>query len=317
MIIKPKFFFWFTAICAVVSIPLFMFMFNHVNYPYFFFDEKFYIELAQSFHSFHRFVFEGQALHPLRILYSVIISPVFYFSDFNISYKLIQWFNHFAFSLSVIPVFLLTKKLSKNNDYVFLISIAVLVMPGRLYSNIALPESLFICLFLFCVYFLWEFICKPDLLTGSLSLLFFLLSFFTKQQCLLLIPVFVFTFLLELIFKKKKKLFVVFLCITGLFLISGIIFVLQKKMFAHYFSLFSLNTKTLIASYKCFAAQLFILCWITGLLPLIHYSYCYRFLALHKFISRCTKHKIYSFGFIRKILSCNYSAYLDCSYFIT
>ena len=267
---KQKKIFWPAAMCAAVSIPLFMFVFNHVHFPYFFFDEKFYIELAQSFNSFHRFVFEGEALHPLRILYSVIISPAFYFSDFNISYKLIQWFNHLVFSLSVIPVFLLTKQLSKNNTYAFLISIAVLVMPGRLYANVALPESLFLFLFLFCVYFFWKFICEPNFPTCFFSIFFFLLCFFTKQQCLLLIPVFALTFLLELIFRKKKKMFIIFLCISGLFLISGIVFVLQKKLFVHYTGLFSLKPKSLITSYKCFAAQFLVLGWITGLLPLIY-----------------------------------------------
>jgi len=264
--------FLYLIICLVISVPLFMLVFNGVQYPYIFFDEKFYIELAQSFHKYRTFIYEGNQQHTSRALYAIIISTFFAFKQFTTSFRAIQVFNNAVYALSAIPVFLITTKLIDNQNkltYAFLISIAFIVMPARLYANTAMPESLFLLFFLWLFYFTWQFLCKRQFWSAFSAFVFFILAFFTKQQIVIIVPAVFITLLVELFFNKKKKLMIFLL--AGIFILISIIVIFYRKKFipAHYFNLFSINLNHLLLNWKSFIAQILMLGWICGLLPFL------------------------------------------------
>ena len=255
-----------------------MYLFCKVQYPYIFFDEKFYIELAQSFHKYRDFVYEGNQQHTSRALYAIIISPLFTFSQFTTSFRAIQIFNQIVYALSAIPVFLITYKLGEKQETkkfslqtAFLIVMAFLIMPARLYANTVMPESLFLLFFLWSFYFSWQFLCKKQLLSAIFGIIFFVLAFFTKQQVIIIIPAVFIALLVEIIFNKKERKKLILFLAVGIFSLISISFILYKKEFipAHYFKLFSINLINLVHNWKSFAAQFLMLGWICGLLSFI------------------------------------------------
>jgi len=260
------------TIIIIALFSFFLLFFCKVQYPYIFNDEKLYIELAKSFHNSGKFIFENKILHIPRVLYSILISPAFYFNKFELSFRAIQLFNHVVYVLSAIPIFLITRKLLGNQNQKnslitrpdFLIVCAYLIMPMRLYANVALPETLFSFFFLFAFYFMWRFLCEPNLILGFSAITFFFLSFFTKQQAAFLLPVFISALFIELIYNKNQRKQLMFVLGTSLIVIAIIsVFLLQKNYIPnHYFEIIFSNPKKLFPAWKSFIAQFLIIGWL-------------------------------------------------------
>lgn len=119
-------------------------------------DEHLYYSIARSIANGEGLLFMGQPANYTSILYPLLISPIYrLFPEGTNFFRLIQLFNIFVMNLSIIPLFYLAKRISKNGKLAATIAVLSLFLPDMTLGGLILSESVLYPLFFtmaFCTY---------------------------------------------------------------------------------------------------------------------------------------------------------------------
>jgi hypothetical protein len=105
-------------------------------------DEYIYRSLARSIaHSGHATV-RGVSSHFPALLDPILIAPFWVGSNVELSYRLTQGFHALAMSLSVIPAYLLARRLEAGRPLALALSLVAVAIPDLLLSGFVLTEAI-------------------------------------------------------------------------------------------------------------------------------------------------------------------------------
>lgn len=117
-----------------------------------FFDEYYYLEIAKS-------IWHGTGIRirdiPFgfqNILYSAIIAPFMGITDPILRIDMLTLFNTFLFTSSIIPIWLITRKLKLGLPYRYLALLLAIVSPMQVYSTSYMTEILYYPMIIWFVY---------------------------------------------------------------------------------------------------------------------------------------------------------------------
>ncbi|MCD4666953.1 glycosyltransferase family 39 protein, partial [archaeon] len=198
--------------------------------PSAFSDSYIYAKMARSFFNFGIFSVHGLPTHQYLPLYPILLSISYIFNDMTIVYSIMKVINSVLSSLIIFPTFLLAKEFL-NEKKSLIVSLLVSIIPSNFaFSAFLMSENVYYTLFLFSIYFIYKsFIDKSykyDILAG----VFIALTYLTKANGLILIPVVGAVFIINLFrkkyeFKKKIVMAIVFLLISApWFIRNGLLF---------------------------------------------------------------------------------------------
>lgn len=169
-------------------------------------DEELYLELAKSLHYSGKFRFNGAPATYNSVLYSVLLSFVYYFYSPEKILFLMRLLGTITMCSAVFPIWKLSSKVLKNQKYAVIFSGTTLLLPYMFECGYLMQEVLSYPLFMWTIYFLccsnesdWE-----NKKWISLSAIFSVMCFFCKTH-LFFIPIIVnFIFLVEICKKERK-----------------------------------------------------------------------------------------------------------------
>ena len=164
-----------TALRAVLSV----FPKTAVTYN----DELFYLELAQNIFLRGSLTVYGSPIHFTKLLYPLVLSPFYSVSDGMLRTQLISLFNALLLSSSLIPGYLLARRMLKKNWQVIFSLLLLAFSPNLLFSLTFMSENLYIPLLLWGFYAAYRFFSseeKKPLHACFLGFLAFLL-YLTKE----------------------------------------------------------------------------------------------------------------------------------------
>lgn len=111
-------------------------------------DEHLYYSIARSIANGEGLLFMGQPANYTSILYPLLISPIYkLFPEGTNFFQLIQLFNILVMNLSLIPVYDLAKRVTKNNGIAIAVAVLSLVLPDMTLGGMILSESILYPLF--------------------------------------------------------------------------------------------------------------------------------------------------------------------------
>lgn len=173
--------------------------------PSMFSDEYEYAKMAQSFWHEHDFKVHNNPGIMYPPLYSIIISPTYFFEDMRIVFLLIKIINAIISSLTIIPAYLLAKEFM-NKKRAQLTTMIVGILPATFSSApYVMSENLFVPLFLFSFYGLYKTLTKKSLPWGIITSILIALTFFTRTLGLGLIAVTGLMFIISIFLFKKNN----------------------------------------------------------------------------------------------------------------
>lgn len=106
-------------------------------------DELFYLELSQNLFLRGSLNVYGNPLHFTKLLYSVLISPFYAVSDGVFRTQLISGFNALLISSSLVPGFLLARRILKRNWQIILSLLFIALSPNMFFSMTFMSENLY------------------------------------------------------------------------------------------------------------------------------------------------------------------------------
>ena len=267
------------VVCAIVSWYVFG-RFCTIRYPWFFFDEKYYLSLARSFHESNMFIYEQHIIPSLRVLYAMVASLFFHQSNDVIHvYHALQSFNHLMFSCAglvwlVGAMVVLRESGRRQHWYVpVLVALCAWVMPGRLYGSAALPEGMFALAFSLAFWSMVSLIYKYSLWRAILCAAAFVIAYLVKQQILILVP----TAVVACVFLKCSALTrtampwwrCIIAAATMAIVIAGLA---TQDAGLHYWRMLKIAvtaSPSCLEYLKCFALQFVALLWASGVVPVV------------------------------------------------
>ena len=177
-------------IIVIIKVILSLFVLSPSIFSY----EYFYSKMAKGFAENLNFEISGKDINSYPPLYPIIQSIAYKLTDNSyLIYKIMQVINAIISSLIIIPAFLLSKEFFTEKK-VFLISLLISVIPSAFaFSPYILSENLFYPLFLFSIYFMYKAFSENKSLYYILTGIFIALTFMTRLEGLVLIPIFIFT----------------------------------------------------------------------------------------------------------------------------
>ena len=146
-------------------------------------DELFYLELSQNLFLRGSLTVYGSPIHFTKLLYSVILAPFYAVSDGVLRTQLISGFNALLISSSLIPGYLLARRILKKNWQIILALLFLALSPNLLFSITFMSENLYYPLLLWAFYAAYNYLASGErkpLKAFLLGVLAFLL-YFTKE----------------------------------------------------------------------------------------------------------------------------------------
>ncbi len=146
-------------------------------------DELFYLELSQNLFLRGSLTVYGSPIHFTKLLYSVILAPFYAVSDGVLRTQLISGFNALLISSTLIPGFLLARRILKKNWQIILALLFLALSPNLLFSITFMSENLYYPLLLWAFYATYNYFASGErkpLSALLLGILAFLL-YFTKE----------------------------------------------------------------------------------------------------------------------------------------
>lgn len=120
-------------------------------------DEELYVTLAKSFHYLGRFEKNGQILDYSCVLYSMLLSLVYYFYTPENILFLMRFIGVICMCSSVFPIYFLAKEVLKDEDMAVKITALFLLMPYMADCAYMMQEVLCYPLFCWLLFFLYRF----------------------------------------------------------------------------------------------------------------------------------------------------------------
>ena len=164
---------------AVIRVVLSIFPKSAYTYN----DELFYLELSQNLFLRGSLTVYGSPIHFTKLLYSVILAPFYAVSDGVLRTQLISGFNALLISSSLIPGYLLARRILKKNWQIILALLFLALSPNLLFSITFMSENLYYPLLLWAFYAAYRYFASGErkpLGALILGILAFLL-YFTKE----------------------------------------------------------------------------------------------------------------------------------------
>ncbi len=189
------------SVIVVVKIILSYF----VSAPTGLWDEYIYSKLARSFFFTKDFALSPGIPSPFYPpLYPIVLSISYLAKNMEIVYFLMKIINSVISTLVIIPAYLLSKELLKEEQRFYFVLLTSLLPVFFSFSSYILAENLFFPLFLFSIYFIYKSLKEDTLKNNILASVFISLSFLTKNLGLILIPIlFISIFIKRLALKEK------------------------------------------------------------------------------------------------------------------
>ena len=178
-----------------------------ISSPTGFWDEYIYAKVGRSFYYFNNFNIEQNPSPFYPPLYSILISIAYLLKDMDLVYLAMKIINAFVSSMIIIPAYLLSKELLKENQQIY-VPILILFLPSNFsFSSYLLSENLFYPLFLSAIYFIYKTLKENNLKNNILSSIFISLSYLTRSIGLILIGIYFLSHLTNWIISKEKLQF--------------------------------------------------------------------------------------------------------------
>ena len=172
-----KWIFWLIlALSTVARVLLSVFPKTATTY----YDELFYLELAQNIHLRNTLTVYGAPLNFTKLLYPLLLSPFYAVKDPVLRIQLISAFNALLTSSALIPAYLLSRRLLRKSWQIAAALLFVALSPNLLYSLSFMSENLWYPLLLWGVYALYRYVAsdtRSPLRAFLLGLLAFVLYF--------------------------------------------------------------------------------------------------------------------------------------------
>lgn len=155
-------------------------------------DEELYVALAKSFHYKGRFEVDGGIVNYNCVLYSMLISLVYYIYSPERILFLMRMIGIISMCSAVFPIYFLSKRVFEDDRKAIAFSGMTLLVPYMFDGMYLMQEVLSYPLFLWTIYFLYVAYEKMNITKGNrwlvLSAVFSVLCFFTKTY-LFFVPV--------------------------------------------------------------------------------------------------------------------------------
>ena len=120
-------------------------------------DEYIYFKLGESIHNEQTFKVNEATDIQYPPLYSLIISPAFFFRDRDIQFKTIQWINALLSSAIIFITYYFAKELINSEKKAFIATLIVALLPSNIIiSNYIMSENLFYPISLLTIYLIWK-----------------------------------------------------------------------------------------------------------------------------------------------------------------
>ena len=148
------------AYCAIVLCRFLLALFTSA-YPMVNIDEYLYYGMARSISEGKGLMFRGQPANYSYILYSLVLSPV-YFLGFHgvVLFRALQLWNILISSVSVFPLFYIARRVQSDDRHAFLTSLACMLLPDFMLGQTMMCENiifpLFFSLFALILSYLYE-----------------------------------------------------------------------------------------------------------------------------------------------------------------
>lgn len=194
-------------------------------------DEIRYYDIARNTFYGNGFKIQNADTTFQKILYSLLISPVFVVKNGILRLKILTLINSVIMSLSIIPTYFICKELKVNKKWTYLLFLLLALAPDMLYSMTYMAEILYWPLFL-CTVWLWILNQrKQSLIISFVSGGLCYLTYFCKEIGLVLLLAYIAYVGLDILchFRDKKKL--------GRELINLIVYIVSFVMFFYLFKL--------------------------------------------------------------------------------
>ena len=146
-------FFLILALSAAARLLLSLFSKSAVSYS----DELWFLELAQNIFRRGSFTVYTEPVRYANILYPLLISPFYAVTDGLLRTKLISAFNALLISSSLIPGYLLARRILKKNWQVILVLLILALSPNLFLSLTFMAENLYYPLLLWSFYAAYRF----------------------------------------------------------------------------------------------------------------------------------------------------------------
>ena len=148
--VSPKcFFLCLLVVSAIIRVLLSLYPKSAVTYN----DELFYLELSQNIWLRGTLNVYASPIRFSKLLYPLVLSPFYAISDGLLRIRIIAVFNALLLSSSLIPGYLIAKKILKNNVHLYIALIILALSPNLLFSYTFMAENLYYPLLLWCMYF--------------------------------------------------------------------------------------------------------------------------------------------------------------------
>ena len=188
-------------------------------------DELRYYEIAKSLYLGNGISYRGVPFDFQKILYSLVILPVFSVSNNVIRLKLINMINSILVSLGIIPTFLICRKIKLDDNWTYLVCLIAGFCPGTMSSMTFMTETLYWPLFLAFCYLFISHTNEIPMRTSVIAAVVCYLGYMTKEIFLALFLSYIFVEILYIVrdwYKDKifnKKKFISIVAFTGTFII--------------------------------------------------------------------------------------------------
>lgn len=151
-------------------------------------DEELYTALARTFHYQGKFGTGDDILNYSCVLYSMLISIAYYFYEPHRILFLMRLIGVIAMCSAIFPIWMLAKKVLKDERQAFAISLFTMILPYMFDTSYLMQEVLSYPLFLWAVYLSYCTCERYSAWRVMLSAVFSALCFFTKTY-LFFIPI--------------------------------------------------------------------------------------------------------------------------------
>jgi len=184
-------------------------------------DQYYYMKMGQSFLNNLDFYIDGEPSHLYPPLYSIFISPAYFFEDMNIVFMSIGIINVFLVSLLIFPSFLISREFFRIK-FSIIFAILVSIFPWNINMMFDIrAENLYFPLFLFTFFLLYKALIENGYKYKVTSGFFIGLCFLTRYTTISLILAMLIVFIsFSLIKNESSKLKSFFKGIKNWFIVN-------------------------------------------------------------------------------------------------
>lgn len=144
-------------------------------------DELIYYNIAKCIANGQPFTMHGNMLNFTKVLYSLVLSPLFFIKNTVLRIHLISLLNSALMSLSIVPVWLMCNELGVNKKYRWITIFIISISPDMLMAATFMSENLYWPLTLFTFYFVIRLIKYNDTIDVIILSILSLLCYCCKE----------------------------------------------------------------------------------------------------------------------------------------